>query len=111
MTSVGFLFHYIPMAIVGLRGMPRRYFDYLPQFERMNFLAGIGGFLMVAGMLLMFLNLFRSLRGPRNAPADPWGGTTLEWTIPSPPPVHNFPVPPAIPAYPYDFTKQGKNAP
>jgi cytochrome c oxidase subunit 1 len=111
LTTVGFLFHYIPMAIVGLKGMPRRYFDYLPQFERMNFLAGIGGFLMVAGMLLMFHNLVRSLRGPRNAPADPWGGTTLEWTIPSPPPVHNFPAPPEIPVYPYDFTKLGKRAP
>ncbi len=110
LTTVGFLFHYIPMAIVGLQGMPRRYFDYLPQFERPNFLAGFGGGLMVLGMLLMF-NLFRSLRGPRNAPADPWGGTTLEWTIPSPPPVHNFPEPPVIPAYPYDFSKKGEGAP
>jgi cytochrome c oxidase subunit 1 len=105
LTAVGFIFHYIPMLILGLQGMPRRYYDYLPQFETGNFLAGFGGYLMVLGMVIMFVNLLRSFAKRIPAPADPWGGTTLEWTIPSPPPVHNFPEKPEIMEFPYDFTE------
>jgi cytochrome c oxidase subunit I len=103
LTCVGFIFHYIPMLVLGLQGMPRRYYDYLPQFETGNYLAGFGAMVMVAGLFLMFWNLFASFREKKPAVADPWGGTTLEWTIPSPPPVHNFPEKPVIPDYPYDF--------
>jgi cytochrome c oxidase subunit 1 len=39
------------------------------------------------------------------APADPWGATTLEWTVPSPPPLHNFIRKPQVEGFPYDFTK------
>ncbi|KAB2888296.1 MAG: cytochrome c oxidase subunit I [Desulfobulbaceae bacterium] len=105
LTAVGFVFHYVPMLILGLQGMPRRYYDYLPQYETGNFLAGFGGYLLIAGMVIMFVNLFVSLRNPRMAPADPWGGTTLEWTIPSPPPMENFVETPVIPDFPYDFRK------
>ena len=105
LTAVGFVFHYVPMLILGLQGMPRRYYDYLPQYETGNFLAGFGGYLLIAGMLIMFVNLFVSLRYPRTAPADPWGGTTLEWTIASPPPMENFVEPPVIPGFPYDFSR------
>lgn len=110
LTAIGFIFHYIPMLILGLQGMPRRYYDYLPQFETGNFLAGFGAYVMVFGIVLMFVNLAMSFKRPVPAPADPWGGTTLEWKIPSPPPVHNFPKPPEIMDFPYDFSgvvKQG----
>ena len=105
LTAVGFVFHYVPMLILGLQGMPRRYYDYLPQYETGNFLAGFGGYLLIAGMLTMLVNLLVSLRYPRTSPADPWGGTTLEWTIPSPPPMENFVEPPVIPSFPYDFSR------
>lgn len=104
LATVGFIFHYIPMFILGLQGMPRRYYDYLPQYETGNFLAGFGGILMVAGIMLMFINLWVSFRARETAPADPWGGTTLEWSVPSPPPVHNFVDEPKILEYPYDFS-------
>lgn len=104
-TTVGFIFHYIPMFILGLQGMPRRYYDYLPQFETGNFLAGFGGYLIVGGLLVMFYNLASSLKEKVAAPADPWGGTTLEWSVPSPPPVHNFVNEPRVASYPYDFTE------
>jgi cytochrome c oxidase subunit 1 len=104
LLTMGFMLHYVPMFVMGMKGMPRRYYDYLPQFESGNRLAGIGGFLMVAGILVMLVNLAISLRRGRRAPADPWGGTTLEWTIASPPTLHNFEAPPHVPAYPYDFT-------
>lgn len=99
----GFLGHYIPMLILGMQGMPRRYYDYLPQFATGNRLAAIGGVLMVAGLLLLFWNLFRSIKTGEIAPPDPWGGTTLEWQSPSPPPVANFLTPPVLTNYPYDF--------
>lgn len=104
LAAVGFLFHYIPMLILGLQGMPRRYYDYLPQFETGNYLAGFGGYLLVFGIMIMFVNLLMSFMKRVPAPADPWGATTLEWMIPSPPPVQNFVEEPEIMAFPYDFT-------
>lgn len=105
LVAVGFVFHYIPMFILGLQGMPRRYYDYLPQFETGNFLAGFGGFLMIGGIALMFYNLLRSFKEERLAAMDPWGGTTLEWSVPSPPPLHNFVQEPTVKAFPYDFSE------
>jgi cytochrome c oxidase subunit 1 len=112
LLTVGFVLHYIPMLILGLQGMPRRYFNYLPQFESGNFFAGIGAFLMVAGIAFMFINLVQGLLKGERAQANPWGGTTLEWSIPSPPPLHNFADPPQVKSYPYDFSdvKKKKSA-
>jgi cytochrome c oxidase subunit I len=104
LLTTGFVLHYIPMLILGLQGMPRRYYNYLPQFETGNFFAGIGAVFMVAGMGFMFINLVQGLLKGERAPADPWGGTTLEWAIPSPPPLHNFVHAPQIKPYPYDFS-------
>lgn len=99
----GFMFHYVPMFILGLQGMPRRYFDYLPQYETGNFYAGFGAAFMIIGIFMMVINLLLSLKRSRDASSDPWGGTTLEWQTPSPPPLHNFISEPEIMAYPYDF--------
>ena len=104
LVTGGFMFHYVPMFILGLQGMPRRYYDYLPQFETGNFLAGFGAAFMIAGMLLMFWNLLSTLFKERDASSDPWGGTTLEWQTMSPPPLHNFTTEPEVLDYPYDFT-------
>ena len=109
-AAVGFVFHFVPMLILGMQGMPRRYYDYLPQYETGNFLAGFGAYLLVFGLLLMLLNLVFSLRNPRTAPANPWGGTTLEWSIPSPPPVENFTDSPNIKEFPYDFSEIVSNS-
>ncbi len=105
LLTTGFMLHYMPMFVLGLQGMPRRYFDYLPQFEAGNFVASFGAYMMVAAIALMFYNLLASLRSGSRAPADPWGGTTLEWSLPSPPPTHNFEDEPEIKDYPYDFTE------
>ena len=105
LVTTGFMFHYVPMFIVGLQGMPRRYHDYLPQYEQGNFLAGFGGYVMVFGLVLMIVNLFYATVRGKVAESNPWGGTTLEWTVPSPPPLHNFVTKPEIPGYPYDFSK------
>ena len=104
-ACVGFMFHYMPMLVLGLQGMPRRYYDYLPQYEGGNFVAGIGGYVMVFGFALMLYNLIISFRKRVPAPADPWGGPTLEWSVPSPPPLLNFVDKPKVKSYPYDFSE------
>jgi cytochrome c oxidase subunit 1 len=56
----------------------------------------IGAMIIAAGVLVFIYDAIRSLLGPKNAPNDPWDGATLEWSIPSPPPVYNFLVPPVV---------------
>lgn len=104
LLTVGFIMHYMPMFVLGIQGMPRRYYTYLPRFETGNFFAGFGAFFIILSLAILLGNLaYSALKGAK-APPDPWGGTTLEWTIPSPPPVHNFISPPEVKSYPYDFT-------
>jgi cytochrome c oxidase subunit 1 len=99
---IGFNCLYFPFFILGYMGMPRRYYDYLPQFKPLHFIATFGSWIMVTGIIIMFYNLFRALRKGEKAPSNPWGGTTLEWTIPSPPPVENFEEVPVITKGPYE---------
>ncbi len=99
----GFTLLYFPMYIMGLYGMPRRYADYLPQFAPMQMISTVGSWVLLAGMILMIVNLVRgSLYGPK-AGSNPWGAATLEWTTTSPPPHHNFTEEPAVPHGPYDY--------
>jgi len=104
LATVGFMFHYVPMFILGLQGMPRRYYDYLPKYAHGNELAAVGGILLYSGVIMILVNLLLSFRTREPASANPWGGCTLEWTIPSPPPLHNFATEPKIKDYPYDFS-------
>lgn len=104
LATVGFMFHYVPMFVLGMQGMPRRYYDYLPQFAQGNGFAALGGLLLFLGIALMLINLLLSFRTRVVASHDPWGGCTLEWTVPSPPPLHNFVTKPDVKQYPYDFS-------
>jgi cytochrome c oxidase subunit 1 len=104
LVTAGFMLHYVPMFVLGLQGMPRRYYNYLPQYAAGNFFAGFGALLMILGIGLMAVNLFLSFRRAEAVDPDPWGGVTLEWTVPSPPPVHNFVTDPDVLDYPYDFS-------
>jgi cytochrome c oxidase subunit 1 len=97
----GFNLFYFPQFILGWMGMPRRYFDYLPQFASLQFFTSIGAYIMVAGLALMFFNLGRGLRHGAKAPANPWGAATLEWQIPSPAPAENFEEIPTVTHGPY----------
>jgi cytochrome c oxidase subunit I len=98
---IGFNLLYFPQFIIGLMGMPRRYFDYLPQFTLGHQLSTIGGWILLVGIIIMLVNLF-SKKGAK-AGNNPWGGRTLEWTIPSPPPVENFDKLPEVTEGPYEY--------
>jgi cytochrome c oxidase subunit 1 len=83
--------------------MPRRYYSYLPQFTDLQVIATVGSWIMVSGLGLMFGNLLYALFRGKKAEADPWGGSTLEWQIPSPPHAENFETVPIITHGPYVF--------
>ena len=89
---IGFNLTFFPMHFVGLNGMPRRTWTYPAHlgFELLNQLETAGAFVLFLAFLVFLINIFKTWRGPRNAPADPWNGATLEWAIPSPPPEWNF---------------------
>jgi cytochrome c oxidase subunit 1 len=101
---IGFLTLYTPMFYLGIQGMPRRYFDYLPQFHPGNEVSSFGAIIMVAGLAIIIINLVRSARYGEKATSNPWGGKTLEWQIPSPPPLENFDTIPTITGRPYDYS-------
>jgi len=102
----GFNMLYFSMMILGLRGMPRRYYDYLPEYTGLNVVATVGSWILVAGMLVMFFNLLRGARSGEPAGCNPWGGRTLEWSLPSPMPKENFETPPVVTHGPYDFEEE-----
>ncbi|MCU0362257.1 MAG: cbb3-type cytochrome c oxidase subunit I [Bacteroidales bacterium] len=105
----GFNLLYFPQFIIGIQGMPRRYFDYLPQFQTGHVISSIGGFILFAGLVMMLWNLVYYARRGAAAPANPWKGVTLEWQIPSPPPLENFDVIPEIKTPPYLFSTTDNN--
>jgi cytochrome c oxidase subunit 1 len=108
LATIGFNTLYFPFFFLGYFGMPRRYYDYLPEFQPLHVIATIGSWILVTGLIIMAVNLIVSLRrGPR-APADPWGGQTLEWKVASPPPAENFHEIPTITTGPYDYSKYEK---
>jgi cytochrome c oxidase subunit I len=89
---IGFNLTFFPMHFVGLNGMPRRTYTYPAElgFTALNQIETAGSFLLGLSFLVFLINIARTSRRPRNAPADPWNGATLEWAIPSPPPEWNF---------------------
>jgi cytochrome c oxidase subunit 1 len=101
---VGFNTLYFPMLVLGWQGMPRRYFDYLPQFHTLQFISTIGSWILIAGLILMFGNLIHALFKGQRAEDNPWGGATLEWGISSPPPAKNFDVIPRVERGPYEYS-------
>ncbi|HJT06260.1 MAG TPA: cbb3-type cytochrome c oxidase subunit I, partial [Stellaceae bacterium] len=91
-TFIGVNLTFFPMHFLGLAGMPRRISDYPDAFAGWNMVASIGAYISYASTLFfIFIVLHTLLRGQK-VPANPWGAgaTTLEWTLPSPPPFHTF---------------------
>ncbi len=100
----GFTVMYMPMFIMGMAGLPRRYYDYLVEYTPLNMLSTFGSWILVTGLVVMIVNLYKGRKGPK-AEANPWGGLTLEWTVPSPPPVENFDEIPVVTEGPYEYHK------
>jgi cytochrome c oxidase subunit 1 len=104
---IGFNALYFSMFILGYQGMPRRYFDYPPQYFTGHLVSTIGSWILAAGLIIIFGNLVRSAFKGKKAPANPWQGRTLEWQIPSPPPAENFERLPVIRGDRYEVKRKG----
>jgi len=87
---IGFNTTFIVQFVMGSRGMPRRYYDYLPQFERFHQISTIGSYILGFGFVILLVMFLRSLFGGKPAPRNPWGSAALEWMTPTPPPTFNF---------------------
>jgi cytochrome c oxidase subunit 1 len=100
---IGFNVLYFPMFIMGYMGMPRRYYDYLPEYKIYHVISTVGSWILILGILILIFNLLKALlsKNNRTTEINPWGGTTLEWTVPSPPPLENFDEIPTVTHGPY----------
>jgi cytochrome c oxidase subunit I len=89
---------FFPMHFLGLAGMPRRYADYPDAFAGWNFVASMGAWIFATGLLVFIAGVIYAFMRKEQAAANPWGegATTLEWTLPSPPPFHQFETLPRI---------------
>ncbi|HHM24024.1 MAG TPA: cytochrome c oxidase subunit I [Bacteroidetes bacterium] len=110
LVFIGFNMLYFTMLILGWEGMPRRYYDHLPQFHHQHVIATVGSWILVAGLLLMFGNLLYALFKGEKAGRNPWGASTLEWQTSSPPPLENFEEEPKIQKDPYEPNGELVNA-
>jgi len=98
LAFIGFNMTFFPMHIMGFFGMPRRVYTYLPMLELdgYNMIATVGAFIFGVAFLVFLIDGLLSLRWGDVAGDDPWCGASLEWTVPSPPPVYAFLTPPMV---------------
>ncbi len=102
---LGFHVTFLPQFIMGSLGMPRRYFNYLDQFQTYHVLSTIGSYVLGGAVLMIVIYLIYSLFRGKDAPPNPWGSRGLEWQTQSPPVLHNFDHTPVIIHGPYDYHK------
>jgi cytochrome c oxidase subunit 1 len=97
-TFVGVNLTFFPQHFLGLAGMPRRYVDYPDAFAGWNMVSSFGSYVSAVGMLVFLYSLAQAFMRKERAADNPWGpgATTLEWTLPSPPPFHQFETLPHI---------------
>jgi len=98
LTFAGVNLAFFPMHFLGLSGMPRRVVDYPDAFAGLNQIASFGSYISATGLIVFFVGLVYAFVRKERAAGNPWGpgATTLEWTLPSPPPFHQFEVLPRI---------------
>jgi cytochrome c oxidase subunit 1 len=100
----GFNLTFFSQFILGTKGMPRRYATYIPeQFQTWHQISTIGSYILGLGFFITLCYMIQSLINGQKAPANPWGGLSLEWETDSPPIEHNFHVQPVVKHGPYEF--------
>jgi cytochrome c oxidase subunit I len=103
LVFVGFNLTFFTQFMLGSLGMPRRYYDYQPEYQTYHVVSTIGAYIMALGFLITAVYLIHSIFRGAKAPANPWGGKSLEWQCSSPPPHDNFAVTPRVGDC-YDFS-------
>jgi cytochrome c oxidase subunit 1 len=95
---IGFNVTFFPQHFLGIIGMPRRIYTYAPDlgWNFWNLVSTLGSLVIVLSFLVFIGNVVKTMRSGTTAGPDPWDGRTLEWSIPSPPPVYNFAIEPTV---------------
>jgi cytochrome c oxidase subunit I len=98
LTFIGVNTIFFPQHFLGLSGMPRRIVDYPEAFAGWNMVSSFGALLSTIGLVVFLISIVDAFARKRKAADNPWGvgATTLEWTLPSPPPFHTFETLPRI---------------
>ncbi|MBN1407116.1 MAG: cytochrome c oxidase subunit I [Calditrichaceae bacterium] len=102
---VGFNVTFFSQFILGAKGMPRRYYTYLDQYQPLHAFSSVGAFVIGAGFFIMAFYLIHAMVRGKRIGRNPWGALTLEWTTTSPPSHHNFEEIPVVKNGPYDFDR------
>ncbi len=103
LVFIGFNVTFFTQFVLGSRGMPRRYYNYIEQFQPLHAFSSVGSWIIGLGFLIMLVYLLASLKTGAKAPRNPWGGISLEWETQSPPITENFHQTPEMTHGPYDF--------
>jgi cytochrome c oxidase subunit 1 len=101
---VGFNLTFLPQFVMGSRGMPRRYATYVPEYAPYHQASTIGAMILGSGVALMVYYLIASLLVRKTAKENQWGGVTLDWIAPTPPPHLNFDDEPKVVHEVYDYS-------
>ncbi len=111
LTIIGFNGTFLPLFITGMAGDHRRIYDYTnfpslarPELQQLRVVATIFAIVMISSQIIFLYNFFTSLRKGAKAEINPWKATTLEWTVPSPPPHGNFAEMPTVHRGPYEYS-------
>ncbi len=98
LTFIGVNLVFFPQHFLGLAGMPRRYADYPDAFAGWNMVSTVGAYISFSGVIIFLIMLAHAFMRKERCADNPWGpyATTLEWTLSSPPPFHQFNVLPHI---------------
>lgn len=94
------------MFLTGLKGMPRRDASYAFVFEHTNFCSTVGAYMIMAGMLVLLGNVIHSWGHGEPSGPNPWMANSLEWQVPTPPPLENFDVLPVVTEDPYNYGEE-----
>lgn len=105
LVFVGFNMTFFTQFILGSKGMPRRYYTYLDQYQPLHGFSSVGTWVLGAGFIIMGIYLIHAIFKGKPAGANPWGGLTFEWKTTSPPPHHNFESTPIAVHGPYEYDK------
>jgi len=103
LVFIGFNVTFFVQLVMGSHGSPRRYYNYLPEFQIHHQVSTVGVVILAVGLFLALINLLVSLKTGAPAPINPWGAKTLEWTAETPPVLYNFTETPMVTHGPYAF--------
>ena len=103
LVFVGFNLTFFPQFILGYMGMPRRYWQYPPEFQVLNVLSTAGSTILAVGYVLPMVYFLWSMRYGKIADDNPWGAAGLEWKTSSPPPTFNFDESPEVTWEAYNY--------